>query len=109
MKNYVAPGSHLTIPAPIDVESGEMVIAGALKGVAQFDAAEGDDVVIVTEGVFDFPKAPSQSWTVGVAVYWDAANSRTTSTSSGNTLIGAATAAVGGGAGETTGRVKINV
>lgn len=109
MKNYVAPGSHLTIPAPDDVESGEMVIAGALKGVAQFDAAQDDDVVIVTEGVFDFAKVGSQAWTLGVAVYWDAANKRCTTGASGNTLIGAATVAVGGGAGETTGRVKINI
>ena len=109
MKNYVAPGSHLTIPAPVDIEAGDVVIAGALKGVAQQDAAQGDDVVIVTEGVYEFTKVGSQAWTVGALVYWDAANQRATTASSGNTLIGAATVAVGSAAGATRGRVKINV
>ena len=109
MKNYVSPGSNLTIPAPADVESGDVVIAGDLIGVAQFDAAEGDDVVIVTEGQFELPKVGAQAWTLGAKVYWDADNSRCTTAASGNTLIGAATLAVGSGAGELIGLVKINL
>ena len=109
MKNFVQVGNDLTIPAAADTESGDLVIAGALIGVAAHDAASGDLVTNATTGVFDLPKVGSQAWTVGVAVYWDAANSRCTTASSGNTLIGAATEAVSNAAGNLIGRVKINV
>lgn len=109
MKNYVNEGINLTIPAPDDVEAGMVVIAGTLIGVAQEPAAQGDLVVIVRRHVFDLPKVGSQAWTVGAAVYWDSANDRCTTSSSGNTLIGAAVAAVGGGSGDTTGRVLLTV
>ena len=108
MKNLVADGNTVTVAAPAAVTSGDGVLVGSMFGVAQTDAANGADVVIVTTGVFDLPKVGSQAWTVGVKVYWDDGNSRCTTASSSNTLIGVAVAAVGSGAGETTGRVRLN-
>lgn len=93
MKNYIQPGKHLTIPAPIAVTSGAFVVVGAITGVAQFDAAIGDDLVIVRDGVYSLPKTSAQAWTVGVKLYWDATNSVVTSTAGSNLLIGAAAAA----------------
>lgn len=108
MKNLVADGNTVTVAAPAAVSSGDGVLVGSMFGVAQTDAANGADVVLVTTGVFDLPKVGSQAWTVGVKVYWDDGNSRTTSVSTDNTLIGVAVAAVAGGAGDTTGRVRLN-
>lgn len=108
MKNFVAAGNILTLPAPYAVASGGGALIGAIFGVAQKDAANGEEVAFLVTGVVDLPKAASQAWTVGVKVYWDNAAKLVTSTASGNTLIGVATKAVGGGAGETIGQVRLN-
>jgi|GEM_PF-4444391 len=38
MKNYIQPGDSITVPAPADVKSGDLVVVGDLFGVAQFSA-----------------------------------------------------------------------
>jgi predicted RecA/RadA family phage recombinase len=105
MKNYVQPGDVVTIPAPANVLSGAPVLAGSLFGIAQHDALQDADVAIATTGVYDLLKTGSQAWTVGVRVYWT--GTACTTTASTNKLIGVAAAAVGSGAGETTGRVRL--
>ena len=108
MKNFIAVGNTLTITASADVASGDGVLVGSLFGVAAWGAASGEQVEINLGGVYDLPKAPSQAWTVGARVYWDAANARCTTAAASNTLIGAATIAVSAGAGEIIGRVRLN-
>lgn len=108
MRNFVAPGARLTITATANIASGAGVLVGSLFGVAETDIANGAQGAIVLEGIFDLPKAPSQAWTVGALIYWDGANSRCTNVAGSLKLIGVAAAAVGGGAGETTGRVRLN-
>lgn len=108
MKNYVDNGETVTLAAPYAVASGAGALVGTLFGVAQAAAANAATVVLVTRGIFDLPKAASQAWTVGAAIYWDDTNKVCTTTASGNTLIGKAVVAVGSGAGETLGRVRLN-
>lgn len=108
MKNYVSSGATLTITAGADIASGAGVLAGSIFGVAAGDIALGAEGTINLTGVYDLPKVGSQAWTVGEKVYWDAANARCTTVATGNTLIGVAVLAVGSGAGETTGRVRLN-
>lgn len=108
MKNYVQPGQTLTVAAPYALSSGDGALVGSLFGVASADADSGADVEIVTEGVFDLAKVGSQAWTVGARIYWDDTNKYCTTTASTNKLIGVAVAAVGSGAGETTGRVRLS-
>ncbi|ULB10732.1 DUF2190 family protein [Cereibacter azotoformans] len=93
MKNFIQPGEHVTVPAPADVTSGALVMVGAIVGVAQHDAASGEDVVLVRRGVFTLPKTSAQAWTVGQKLYRDATTGAATTTASGNTIIGAAYAA----------------
>jgi predicted RecA/RadA family phage recombinase len=109
MKNFVQPGVNVTLAAPYDRLSGEGALIGSLFGVASVDVDSGDDAVFVTEGVFDLAKAASQAWTVGAKIYWDNTNKVCTTTSTSNTLIGVAIAAVGSGAGETVGRVRLGI
>ena len=104
MKNFVQAGSNLTLPAPAAVSSGDLVIVGALIGVAAGDAASGADFDLVTAGVFDLPKATGPI-TLGAAVYWDSTAKKVTTTASGNTACGYAVKAAGSG--DTTARIKL--
>ena len=70
-------------------------------GVATNDAAAGADVALDLTGVFELTKIGSQAWTVGALIYWDDAAKRCTTVATANLLIGVATAAVAGGAGNT--------
>lgn len=107
MKNYVQPGDAITVPAPAATTSGDGVKTGMLFGVAQADAESGDDVVIVTRGVFSLPKTNAQAWSIGDAIYWNNSNSAcTTSTAAGNIFIGVAVAAAANPS--ETGVVRLN-
>lgn len=97
MRNFVQPGRILTIPAPVAIVSGEVVITGDIKGVAAGSAASGAPVDVETEGVFDLPKVGANSFGLGAKVYYDTATKLCTTTSSGNTLLGVAVAVAGSG------------
>ena len=70
--------------------------------------ALGETVEAALTGVFDVTKIGSQAWSAGAKIYWDDTNKRTTNVATSNTLIGVATEAVAGGAGDTVGRVRLN-
>lgn len=108
MKNYVQVGEVVTVAAPYAVVSGAGALVGTLFGVAGQDAANAAQVDLHVRGVFDLVKVGSQAWTVGAAIYWDDTNKRCTTVTTSNTLIGKAVVAVGSGAGETIGRVRLD-
>ena len=108
MKNYVQPGNTVTLTAPYVVTSGDGLLVGSIFGIASADTALNDPVETALTGVFDLTKVGSQAWTVGAKGYWDDTNKRTASVATSNTLIGVATEAVAGGAGDTIGRVRLN-
>lgn len=107
MKNYVQKGTHLTVPAPAGgVAGGDPVLIGALFGFAVTDAVANDPVVIVTEGVFEAPKATGAAWAVGDKLYFDSTAKNLTGTVSTNKLVGYAVAIAASG--DATGLVKID-
>lgn len=108
MKNFIQEGDTLTLAAPYTRTSGQGALVGSIFGVAAADVTSGANGEFVVEGVFQLTKAGSQAWTVGVKVYWDDSAKACTTTSMGNTLIGVAVEAVGSGAGETLGKVRLN-
>lgn len=109
MRNFIQPGDTITAPAPYDRLAGQAALIGALVCVALNDVLSGATTEWRTTGVFDLPKVGSQAWaTVGAAAYWDNTNKRFTTVASGNTLAAAVMGTVGNGAGETTGRVRLN-
>lgn len=65
MKNFIAPGQAVAISAPAAVQSGDLVQVGSLLGVAQTDAAIGEFLSIVTEGVFEIPIASGAAIATG--------------------------------------------
>lgn len=108
MKTFIQPGHTLTLTAPAEVASGDGLLVGAIFGVATHDALAGAEVETQLDGVVEIAKAASQAWTAGAKVYWDNTAKRVTNIASGNTLIGVAVLAVGAGAEETIGRVRLN-
>lgn len=94
MKNHVQPGNNLTLPAPADVLSGELVVIGSIFGVAAGDALSGEPVDLVTGEVFELPKVSALAISIGDKVYYDSGTKLINKTASGNTYVGvAATAA----------------
>ncbi len=75
MKNFVQPGQYgLTVTAPANVTSGQVVVAGAIVGVAAYDALLGAPVEVSTEGVFSLAKEPADLLTHGMVAKLDASN-----------------------------------
>lgn len=97
MKNYVQPGNTLTIPAPDDIVSGQIVAVGGLIGVAAGDAESGADLDLVTEGVFTLPKVSTDAVTIGATLYFDSSAGVVTldDDSGANARIGLAVTAAG--------------
>lgn len=108
MKTFVQEGRYITVAAPYDVEAGDGCQVGQMFGVAAGDALTGAALELCTQGVFAIDKVGSQGWTVGALIYWDDTNKYCTTTATDNLLIGAAVEAVGSGAGETVGKVRLN-
>lgn len=109
MRNFVQPGDVLTFTAPGGgVVSGTPVLIGSLLVVATVTAAAGDSFAGLTQGVVTGTKPGSQAWTEGAKIYWDNGAGKFTTTSGGNTLVGVAVVAVGAGADETTGTVRLD-
>lgn len=88
MKNYKQDGRVLTLAAPYALLSGAGALIGSIFGVAQTDAANGADVALVVEGVFELNKTSALAIAVGDKVYWDNTAKEVNKTASGNTLIG---------------------
>lgn len=108
MKNYIQPGGIIEITSAGAITSGSGVLINSLFGVAVSAAAgAGEKVSLATEGVFTLPKVGTQAWEVGVRVYWDGPNDRLTTTAGSLKQVGVAVAPVAGGAGDTTGTIKL--
>ena len=109
MRNFVQPGESVEYTAPAGgVVSGRPVQIGQLLVVATVTAAEGARFNGLTVGVITYTKIGSQAWAEGAIVYWDADPGRFTTVAAGNLQVGTATEAVGAGAGETTGTVRLD-
>ena len=106
MKNFVQPGNYVTVTAPAGgLSSGEGVLVGHLFGVAATTAAEGAEVEIATNGVYDLAKDDTAAFTAGAPAYWDDANKVVTATATDNLRIG--TALVAAATAATVGRILI--
>lgn len=107
MNNKIKSGSRLTLTAPAGgVTSGVPVRIGRLVVVPVASVAatlpfEGD-----VEGEFTVPKVAGVAWTEGQLIYWVNATTNFGTVSTGNQLVGAASAAAASG--DTTGRVRLN-
>lgn len=107
MKTFIQTGDQLTVAAPTGgITSGQGMVHGNLFGVAACDADEGDDVVIVTRGVFALAKATSTTFTSGTVVSFDTTTRQCVAPGSGKYPIGVA--ATAGTNGATTVNVRLD-
>lgn len=107
MGRYIQRGETVRLAAPYARSAWQMAKIGSLIAVATVNAAEAEQIEFALEGVFELTKVGSEAWSVGDKVYWDDSNKRLTKTAAGNTFAGVAIFAVGSGAGETLGIIKL--
>jgi predicted RecA/RadA family phage recombinase len=107
MKNFVQRGCTVPVQAPAGgAVSGQPCLIGALFGVAAFSAPETAPLEIVTEGVFDLPKATNIAFAQGDKAYWDTIANALTSTAIGHAWVAVVTQ--GALASASTVRVRLN-
>jgi predicted RecA/RadA family phage recombinase len=107
--NYIQPGDVLELTAPTGgVTRGAGVLIGDILVIPMDSAAVGEKFRGKTTGVFSHAKAASQAWTEGAIVYWDNTAKNFTTTATANRRAGVAVEAVAGGAGDTTGKVRLD-
>ena len=83
--NKVQDGNVLTLTSSGAVSAGDVVVSGALIGVALVDIAAGETGAVATTGVWSLPKA-AEVLAEGTAVYWN--GSAVTATATDNDAIG---------------------
>ena len=107
MKNFLQTGEVLAVAAPQNLKSGDVVVVGALAGVAVEDALSGTQVAIAAEGVFAIAKTSGAVFAAGDKVGWNATTSKAVVSSTFSTpLVGVAVAAAASG--DATVKVAIN-
>jgi predicted RecA/RadA family phage recombinase len=111
-RNFVQPGSVLTLPAPYDVVSGQGALIGDFTfGVALLNAAIVAPCQFQIDGVWDLTKDPDEDlYLPGMRIYWNDAggsgNGYVTAISTSHPLIG--TLAAAAGVGTATARVRLS-
>jgi predicted RecA/RadA family phage recombinase len=109
MRNFIQDGETVTLTAPAvtGCKSGDLIVVGAIAGVAAYDAAAGDEVECVTEGVFELPKAAGQI-TEGQRVWFDNTTNHNVVNASAAGLFAIGAAVKGAGTNDTTVRVRLD-
>ena len=105
-RNYIQPGRVLTVPAPTGgALSGAPVLIGTLFGVAQHDAAQGQDLEILTEEVVELAKATPLAIDLGDRLFWNAGDGVLDKTATAQVCVGVAVTAAASA--DTIVRVKL--
>lgn len=106
-RNYNQPGNVWTHTAGSNLTSGQPVLMGDVLGVALSAIANGAKGSVAVSGTFTITKLTTDVVAQGAALYWDAGNSRLTTTASTNKLAGYAASPAGNG--DTTVQVRLKL
>jgi predicted RecA/RadA family phage recombinase len=93
MNNSISAGSSVTLTAPSGgVVSGTAYLIGSLLVIAEETAAEAASFTATVRGVVKVPKVADETWTEGLAIYFDESAGKFTldDDSASNPLVGAA-------------------
>lgn len=108
--NYVQPGEVLALTAPVGgVTVGTALKIGSLVVVPLVTAAAAASFSAMVTGVAEVAKTTGTAWTEGLAIYWDASESKFSGLvlgDAGDCLVGVATEAAGSS--DTTGKVRFD-
>lgn len=91
LTTYVGQGSLIDYTPGSDASAGDIVVAGELVGQVVSDVASGKLGALRIEGIINAPKLSTDTTSVGTKLYWDAGNSRLTTTASTHKQAGWAT------------------
>lgn len=108
MKNLISRGDVIDIVATGDIVGGHPYKIGDMVGVAVRDAADGDTVGMLVQGVVELPKASGTAWTQGDTVALNAAGTMISKGTGAGTVI-CGHAAAGAASGDTVGLVRLGV
>jgi len=99
VKNFTHDGKTVTLTAPVDILSGDVVVVGSIVGIAAYNAATGLDVDVDRVGVFTLPKTLTDVITQGAKLYYDSGTKKVTITpgTGSKPFIGIAESAAGNG------------
>lgn len=103
---YIMSGEVIDYVAGADISSGQVVLIGDRIGVSLTTIANGATGAVRVLGVFTIAKLSTDVVAAGDLLYWDAGNSRLTTTASTHKLAGYAFKAAGNGV--TTVEISIN-
>lgn len=91
LTSYVQRGDLLDYTPGSNVSAGDMVVSGEQVGQVVADTLSGMLGALRVEGVIRVPKLSTDTTVLGTILYWDAANSRATTTASTHKRLGLAT------------------
>ncbi|BDD88707.1 DUF2190 family protein [Desulfofustis limnaeus] len=108
VETYVPEDSYVTWTngTGSDVDEGDVVVIGALVGVADADIASTAEGTVTIAGIATLPKNTELAIDQGDVVYWDAGDGELNKTAEGNTRAGIAVA--GALAAAATVEIKLN-
>ncbi len=110
--NFLQPGDTLKLIAPTGgTTKGVGFLSGSIFAIALDTVAQTLPVEGMAVGVWSHAKTASQAWTAGQVVYWDDTNKVFSNVATvgfyGQGGVFVAVEAVGGGAGDTIGKVRL--
>ena len=94
---YVMSGEVIDYVAGSNITSGQVLVIGVRVGVALAAIASGSTGAVRVKGIFTLAKLSTDVVAAGDLLYWDAGNTRITTTASTHKTAGYATAASGNG------------
>jgi len=107
MATYVNEGRFVEYtPSGADVAAGDVIVLTDVIGIAPLPISDGVAGRLDTKGRWNVTKLAGEAWTQGQTIYWDAGNSRCTTTASTHNAIGVA--AVAALSADTDGDVLLN-
>jgi predicted RecA/RadA family phage recombinase len=98
LTTYKQEGSVIDYTPGSDVAAGAIVVQVNLVGQVVTDIAANTKGALRIEGVITAPKLSTDVAAIGTVLYWDAGNSRCTTTASTHKIIGKAVSVAGSGA-----------
>lgn len=98
LTTYKQVGELIDYTPGADVKAGAIVVQVNLVGQVVTDIAANTKGALRVEGVITAPKLSTDVVAIGAVLYWDAGNSRCTTTASTHKIIGKAVSVAGNGA-----------
>lgn len=105
LTTYKQTGDLIDYTPETAKSAGDIVVQSNLVGQVVSDLAANEKGALRIEGVITAPKLSTDVVAIGNTLYWDAGNSRCTTTASTHKIIGKAVSVAGNGA--TTVDVKL--